>query len=809
MDPEGTINAILYPIAVDERGEVLWRTVQVAEEKDETWDDWSEGAGETKRETGRGYLWSQGFDASSPGVLRLSPYYLRHNNTSLTTGYGYFMEDVETAGSSLVFDAASSGTSTTASISVSHVTGTGASRLMVVGISQTNTLLTLTYAGLPLLFLAEGTIDGVVSAKMYYLKTPPSGTYDIVATFNVGGDVVLGATTWSGVNQDATFGTAVAATGTGTPSSVTVTTATGEFVVDAMAVRVNPTVTVGALQTERYNATPSANLCGAGSTQAGADGGLMTWTWVGASQQWSAVAVPIKPASTTSRSVMWVGDGTNMFRYNYDTSGGPTLAGTQAIASATAIGQPAKLSGKWYAGMGNGTFAYRLDDASSDTGWVITTWKAGHLSNFQKGIFPTAVRSNTTSTNVVDINDISAGGNVADAWTSDSQKVGDSTTAITALVEAAGNLYVAKEDSLYEFGTEAESRNAIPFLSRGKVDSDNGKGTIAFGNIIIYPSKDGLWRYIIGRSALPIGANTLRRFRAPAAIIVPKGGRHAQAVYAGEYLYVLLNDGQASHLLQGRFRQSDDSPGHEIILHPVLYIPICKGMGVDSLNRLWLKGASSLAGFRSIRVIELAPDGSLDTTGRKGQLSDVHTIQFDERNPGRPQDLVQLRRVTVDLEGTWGATTSLQFRVYLDNASVVSIGNPITSSGVTTINWTVGTSDTAYRFRPELQLTTNSSYAPLTSNPRILNVVVGIRFPEIIKIVIPTDDGALQPHGLTANIAEQNLQRLQNQGVVAFRRPGTTTTFNADIISIADTTYATPTGYSRGLEITARRWVTT
>src|SRR3990170_718114 len=101
MDPEGAINSILYPIAVDQNGEVLWRTVQVAEEQDEVWDDWSEGAGETKRETGRGYLWADGFDASSPGALRLSPYYLAHNNTSLTTGYGYFMESVATAGSSL------------------------------------------------------------------------------------------------------------------------------------------------------------------------------------------------------------------------------------------------------------------------------------------------------------------------------------------------------------------------------------------------------------------------------------------------------------------------------------------------------------------------------------------------------------------------------------------------------------------------------------------------------------------------------------------------------------------------------------
>src|SRR3990172_1878325 len=491
-EPTGSINGIEYPIAVSEQGDVIWRTVQVAEEKDETWDDWSEGAGETKRETGRGYLWSDGFDASSPGVLRLSPHYLAHNNTSLTTGYGYFMEGVETTGSSLVFDAASTSKASGTSLSWSHTTGSTAERALVVAVAANNdatgTFGDVTYAGTPLTFLGWGTSSGF-SVRIWYLLNPPSGANTISISTTVSMAMVGGATSWSGVNQDTPFGTMTGDTQITSTTSITVTSATGEFVLDFLVAN-NETATVGAGQTQRWNDIQTLTR-GAGSTEGGAASVVMSCT-LRASARWILMGVNLKPSSITSRSLMWVGDGTNMFRYNYDTSGGPTLAGTQAIASATAIGQPAKLSTKWYAGMGNGTFAYRLDDASSDTGWVITTWKAGHLSNFQKGILPTAARSNTTSTNVVYINDISAGGNVADAWTSDSQKVGDSTTAITALVEAAGNLYVAKEDSLYEFGTEAESRNAIPFLSRGKIDSENGKGTIAFGNIVIYPSKDGM-----------------------------------------------------------------------------------------------------------------------------------------------------------------------------------------------------------------------------------------------------------------------------------------------------------------------------
>ncbi len=816
-DTEGTINSVVYPIVTDQNAEVLWRTVQVAEEKDEIWDDWSEGTGETKQETGKGYLWANGFDASSPGALRLSPHYLAHNNTSLTTGYGYFMEDVATAATSIsAVDTPASSHSLlpyNGFMQWSHTVNTSSNRILIVGISMGATLPsahpTVTYGGVALTKLSgiPGEGSNATTTYLYYLVSPLSGANNVIVTNKDLSTVnfACGSISYSGVNQDTPWGTAVTGKGADSTPTITVTSAIGDVVVAVLSAEGISTIAPGAGETEQWDDNLTS-ITGGGYTQAGAASVVMSPT--STTTDWTLVGASLKPASTTSQSIMWVGDGTNMFRYIYDTTSGPSLAGTQAIASAT-VGQPAKLSGKWYTGMGNGTFAYRLDDASSDTGWVITTWKAGHLSNFQKGILPTAVRSNTANTNIVDINDISAGGNVGDTWTNDTQKVGDSTTAITAFAEAGGELFVAKEDSLYGFGTESESRNVIPFLSRGKVDSENGKGTIAFGNVIIYPSKHGLWRYIIGRSALAIGVNTLRRWRAPATISIPKGGRHAQAVYVGEYIYILLNEGELSYLLQGRFRQPDDPPGHEIILHPVLTIPLSKGMGVDSLSRLWLKGASTSSADRSIRVIELASDGSLDTTGRKGQASATHTIQFDERNPGRPQDLVQLRRITVDLEGDWDATTSLQFRVYLDNATVTSVGAAITAPGVTTRNWTVGTSDTAYRFRPELQITTNSSYTPLTFNPRILHVIVGIRFPEIIKIVIPADDGALKPYGLTANIAEQNLQRLQNQGVVTFLRPGTTATFNADIMGIADTTYATPTGYSRGIEITARRWVTT
>ncbi|KKK51171.1 hypothetical protein LCGC14_3117640, partial [marine sediment metagenome] len=341
---------------------------------------------------------------------------------------------------------------------------------------------------------------------------------------------------------------------------------------------------------------------------------------------------------------------------------------------------------------------------------------------------------NSTTQHQVDFNEDT--GDVTDTW-SGGQKVGDSSTKITDLVEALGNLYPCKEDNLYEFGIEAESRPVIPFIGRGKIDADNGKGSFAFGDEIIYMTKGDLWRYRIGRGALPIGLNTIRSWREIAALNTPKDGRPTFGISVGEYWYYLQNIGEESYLIQARKRREGDPPGHELIQHTVLKIPLSKGLGVDSRNQLWIKGASSSVARRDIRVIELANDGSLDTKDRKGQADEPHDIFFDERNPGRPQDQVQLRRYTVEIEGDWDATTALQLRIYRDSGLTSALmGSAITASGVTTRNWTVGTNDTCYRFRPYLRLATNSSYTPKNSQPDILRVIIGIRFPEIIRIVV-------------------------------------------------------------------------
>ena len=825
-DP-ATINSVPYPIAIGDRGETLWQTTSHAQNiPDEVWEDWSLSVGETKRETGRGYLFARGWDGSTRGALRLSPFFHNLNVTTLTTGYGYMMEDVDDSAATLAIDTTNNGTSTTSgniptnqTLTFAHTCDSNAERLLKVGLeiderlapSTVNTELKITYAGIGLTFLGgkTGASGTDVTVALWFLLDPPTGANNIVITntsTQSARDVVAGAVSYSGVNQDDTFGTLVGTTGTdGTPTA-TVTTAADEEILAVVGIEGTERVSAGTNETEKWDATQDVGS-GSGFTQDGVNGGVMAPSLdaQAGTEKWVEIAVSIKPSSTTSRPIIYYSDTTLIHNYTYDSDTGITAGSDRTVGGVA--GRPAKVNGNWYSPAGSGANAEKLTNVT----WadVTGTWRADHLSTFQKGVTPTVARVNSTTQNTVELN--ADTGDITDTWTNESEKVGDTSTKITDLLEMQGQLFPCKEDNLYRFGTEAESFPVIPFIQRGKIDSDNGKGSFAFGDEIVYMSKGDLWRHKIGRGSLPIGLNTIRSWRKIDDIIdTPKDGRPVFGVHVGEYWYYLENDGEVSHLIQARKRREGDPAGHELIQHSVLTIPISKGLGADSKNQLWIKGASTDETVRDIRVIELAEDGSLDVQNRRGQADAAHDIDFDERNPGRPQDKVQIRHMTVETEGDWDATTSLQLKLFRDNATTpTSIGSAITTAGVTVRNPTVGTSDTAFRLRPRLTLTTNSSYTPRSSDPQVLRVIVGLRSPDIIRIVIPADDGILKEYSLTAIDVEQNLRRLQNQGTVTFRRLGdTTTTFSAEVFSVTDVMYATKDGFAHGIELQLRSFVT-
>jgi hypothetical protein len=207
----------------------------------------------------------------------------------------------------ICFDAASSSTPATGiSFTWSHTVGTGGNRILIVGVSIRNsssqTVSGVTYAGAPLTNIGVRDNGTVVRIEMWGLVNPPSGTANVVVTLSSAADAktVCGATSWTGVHQTTPLGTFVSATGSTNAPTVNATSATTEVVHDTVAAQGTVTATVGAGQTQRWNAGTSggsaaSNVRGAGSTEPGAATVTMSYS-LSASASWAIGAVSLKPA---------------------------------------------------------------------------------------------------------------------------------------------------------------------------------------------------------------------------------------------------------------------------------------------------------------------------------------------------------------------------------------------------------------------------------------------------------------------------------------------------------------------------------
>lgn len=181
---------------------------------------------------------------------------------------------------------------------LSHTTS-GDNRMLIVGFASAVDAIasSVTYGGTALTFLKaqnNGADSTNVRVELWGLVNPPLGTNDIVITVPNAYPLSIGATSWTGVDQTTPLGTAVSAAATSTVPSISVTSATGETVVDIVGAT-NTTATVGAGQTQLWNLTKGSGRDSAGSSEPGAASVNMTWT-LGASTRWAMIAVPLKPA---------------------------------------------------------------------------------------------------------------------------------------------------------------------------------------------------------------------------------------------------------------------------------------------------------------------------------------------------------------------------------------------------------------------------------------------------------------------------------------------------------------------------------
>jgi hypothetical protein len=223
------------------------------------------------------------------------------------------------------------------SLTWSH-TCTGSDRFLWVGvsqgISQTETVTGVTYNDVPM--TSAGTLLATyMRVSAYYLAAPDEGAHDVEVTLSgAEDDLIGGAVSLTGVHQTVPIGTPVTNEGTATPATVDVSSATGEWIIDAVAVQFQG---LTANQTPRWNVNGANFGSGGGQTAPGAASVTMSWA-LGDSTNWAILAVAVKPSSEAT----WEQEG---FRWYLDDNveGSATPAADQDISITAPLGSPRRL----------------------------------------------------------------------------------------------------------------------------------------------------------------------------------------------------------------------------------------------------------------------------------------------------------------------------------------------------------------------------------------------------------------------------------------------------------------------------------
>jgi prepilin-type N-terminal cleavage/methylation domain-containing protein len=246
----------------------------------------------------------------------------------------------EVSSGSLTVDAVSSGTTSGgSSITISHTTGSGSDRLMLVGVSMNNdgyeTVTGVTYNGTALTLVGSEATTDDARVEIWRLVAPSTGTHNVVITFSAAllQEAHAGVMTFAGVDQTTPLGTFVSANhDASTPATVDIPSASGELVFGVVASEYEA-LTASSGQDERWNLSVSSTY-GAGGTAAGA-APTVTMSWnLDAAQHWAMGGVSIKPSGSSGPIVCAGGGGSITFdAASSATSGSSPLSWSHTVGS--------------------------------------------------------------------------------------------------------------------------------------------------------------------------------------------------------------------------------------------------------------------------------------------------------------------------------------------------------------------------------------------------------------------------------------------------------------------------------------------
>jgi uncharacterized protein YjdB len=186
-------------------------------------------------------------------------------------------------------------------ITLSHTINDSDNRLLLVGISaRERNVNAITYGGVAMTLVGFANRGTDSRVYIYRMLAPPVGTANIVVTFSgsLSKGAVVGAISYSGVNQSTPLGTFATANADATNPSVNASSTSGDLVFDVVALKNLNAMTAGSGQTQRWNIT-SGEIRATCSTEP-ATGTSTTMSWTSSKGKWVIGAVSIKPAAVVS-----------------------------------------------------------------------------------------------------------------------------------------------------------------------------------------------------------------------------------------------------------------------------------------------------------------------------------------------------------------------------------------------------------------------------------------------------------------------------------------------------------------------------
>ena len=513
--------------------------------------------------------------------------------------------------------------------------------------------------------------------------------------------------------------------------------------------------------------------------------------------------------SSTGTSYVYCVQGQRCWKMRRNSDNTITMMFEKDFGAGASAGMPARFNSLWFVPLGETVVFIELttvtDTVSADDTWTNAAASnfARHFATYQDGATAKLAKADNTN----EVNLASTAPRVLANWGSAFQ-VGDTSSAITGMVDTGIVLYVGKTDGLYRFDGTGNAYSILP-LPKATGDSTNGVGMYAVpqSETCIYNHQSGLWAVDGDRVGL-IGPDEIYSYGSIANVSAePFRGRHLESCIYGKWIWSIyfVAEGGTNYFyhLAGYMRRSIfDVVWHNLARHTT--IPH-RGSFMDSGRRWW--GAHSTELIHLKAGVNGSPDPGRDSIGY-GRATSPNTgicylpeVPFYRAN-GEPvgHTLKQLNSFEVTGRNL-DATTPVQLQVQRDQGTVENVGATITASGLTRRFWTAGSSDTAYIVRPIISITPTASYVNTTGDPQIWSVILRARLrpdlQDVIRIVLDCDAPYSNGENQINNAAtiRSNLLALESGASVTATDPdGNSLTLN--IISVSDLEVATNRGFT-------------